>query len=197
MAYVDEEGPPPPEAIAKNRRVFIVFGRDRKLYNAVIRFLRVLNLEPIEWSEALDKTNNASATIKEILDQAFALAQAVIVLLTPDDEARLRLVFHGPRNRSTKNVTPQPRPNVIFEAGFAMARFPKTTILVRFDKTTRLFSDIGGVFLLDLNNDFSSRQNFVQRLKLCGLDVDDSGTEWHTKDREATLHPHNRRHVTT
>ena len=77
-----------------------------------------------------------------------------------------------------------------------MARFPKTTILVRFDKTTRLFSDIGGVFLLDLNNDFSSRQNFVQRLKLCGLDVDDSGTEWHTKDR-VTLHPHNRRHVTT
>ena len=66
VAYVDEEGPPPPEAIAKNRRVFIVFGRDRKLYNAVIRFLRVLNLEPIEWSEALDKTNNASATIKEI-----------------------------------------------------------------------------------------------------------------------------------
>ena len=80
-------------------------------------------------SEAPDKTNNASATIKEIPDQAFALAQAVIVLLTPDDEARLRLVFHGPRKLSTKNVTPQPRPNVIFEAGFAMARFPKTTIL--------------------------------------------------------------------
>ena len=39
-------------------------------------------------------------------------------------------------------------------------------------KTTRLFSDIGGVFFLDLNNDFSARQNFVQRLKLCGLEVD-------------------------
>ena len=198
VAYVDEEGTPalsgtatsPKEATAKNRRVFVVFGRDRKLYNAVIRFLRVLNLEPIEWSEALDKTNNASATIKEILDQAFTLAQAVIVLLTPDDEARLRPVFHGPQEpEHEKNFTLQPRPNVIFEAGFAMARFPKTTILVRFDKTTRLFSDIGGVFLLDLNNDFSSRQNFVQRLKLCGLDVDDSGTEWHTKDRGGDFTP--------
>jgi predicted nucleotide-binding protein len=176
--------------MAKNRRVFIVFGRDRKLYSAVIRFLRVLKLEPIEWSEALDKTNNASATIQEILDQAFTLTQAVIVLLTPDDEARLRPVFHGPQEpEHEKNFTPQPRPNVIFEAGFAMARFPRTTILVRFDKTTRLFSDIGGVFLLDLNNDFSSRQNFVQRLKLCGLDVDDSGTEWHTKDRGGDFTP--------
>jgi hypothetical protein len=70
-----------------------------------------------------------------------------------------------------------------------MARFPSSTILVRFGKTTRLFSDIGGVFLLDLNNDFSSRQDFVRRLRTCGLDVDDSGTEWHTKEQGGDFAP--------
>jgi len=71
---------------------------------------------------------------------------------------------------------------VIFEAGFAMARFPKSTILVRFDRTTRLFSDIGGVFLLDLSNDFEARQDVVRRLRTCGLDADNSGTAWQSAE---------------
>lgn len=180
----------PKSAPSKNRRVFIVFGRDRKLHASVVRFLRTLKLEPVEWNAALEATKNGSATIKEILDQAFKMAQAAIVLLTPDDEARLRPVFHGDQEpEHEKNYTPQPRPNVIFEAGFAMAKFPNSTILVRFDKTTRLFSDIGGVFLLDLNNDFSSRQDFVRRLRTCGLDVDDSSTDWHTKDQGGDFTP--------
>ena len=173
-----------PVTAPKNRRVFVVFGRDRKLYSAVVRFLRTLKLDPVEWNDALDGTRNASASIKEILDEAFTMAQAVVVLLTPDDEARLRPAFHGPHEPVYETqLTVQPRPNVLFEAGFAMARFPKATILVRFDRTTRLFSDIGGVYLLDLSNDFADREHFVRRLKTCGLDVDDSGTEWHTKDR--------------
>lgn len=166
---------------ARNKRVFIVFGRDRKVHAGVVRFLRTLGLEPVEWNAALEATRNGAASVKEILDKAFEMAQAVIVLLTPDDEARLRPAFHGPQEPVFEtSLTPQPRPNVIFEAGFAMARFPTSTILVRFDRTTRLFTDIGGVFLLDLSNDFSARQDFVQRLRTCGLDVDDSGTAWHT-----------------
>ena len=173
-----------PLTAPKSKRVFVVFGRDRKLYSAVVRFLRTLKLDPVEWNDALDGTRNASASIKEILDEAFTMAQAVVVLLTPDDEARLRPAFHGPHEPLYETqLTVQPRPNVLFEAGFAMARFPKATILVRFDRTTRLFSDIGGVYLLDLSNEFADREHFVRRLKTCGLDVDDSGTEWHTKER--------------
>jgi predicted nucleotide-binding protein len=163
-------------------RVFVVFGRDRKLYGAMIRFLRCLNLEPIEWNAALEATNNGAATVKDILEQALMMAQAVVVLLTPDDEARLRQPFHGPQEPPHETMlTPQPRPNVIFEAGFALAKFPTRTILVRFDKSTRLFSDIGGVFLLDLANDVNSRNDFIRRLKTVGLNVDDTGTDWQTK----------------
>jgi predicted nucleotide-binding protein len=200
VAYVKDDADPRPDQVAapaqesqvpsKKRRVFIVFGRDRKLHSSVVRFLRTLKLEPVEWNSALEATRNGSATIREILDQAFSMAQAVVVLLTPDDEARLRPVFHGEQEpEHEKNYTPQPRPNVIFEAGFAMANFPASTILVRFDKRTRLFSDIGGVFLLDLSNDFNARQDFVRRLKICGLDVDDSGTEWHTKEQGGDFTP--------
>jgi predicted nucleotide-binding protein len=200
VMLIDESSTPASEApqapidsltAPKSKRVFVVFGRDRKLYSAVVRFLRTLKLDPVEWNDALDGTKNASASIKEILDEAFTMAQAVVVLLTPDDEARLRPAFHGPQEPAHETqLTVQPRPNVLFEAGFAMARFPKATILVRFDRTTRLFSDIGGVYLLDLSNEFVDREHFVRRLKTCGLDVDDSGTEWHTKERGGDFTPY-------
>lgn len=74
----------------KVRRVFVVHGRDEKLRSGVFTFLRSLGLEPLEWTKAIQLTSNASPYIGQILDAAFAHAQAVVVLLTPDDLAKLR-----------------------------------------------------------------------------------------------------------
>ena len=61
--------------------------------DALFDFLRAVGLHPLEWSEAVGATGSASPYIGEILDAAFSVAQAVVVLLTPDDEARLRQLF--------------------------------------------------------------------------------------------------------
>jgi len=66
------------------------------------------------------------------------------VLFTPDDEARQRDEFHTPHDEAYETeLTPQARPNVLFEAGMAMGRDERRTILVQLGKV-RPFSDIAG-----------------------------------------------------
>ena len=51
-------------------------------------FLRSIDLDPIEWSEAVAMTGKASPYVGEILEAALNNAQAVVVVMTPDDEAQ-------------------------------------------------------------------------------------------------------------
>jgi hypothetical protein len=53
-------------------------------------FLRAIGLDPIEWSVAVQMTGEGSPYIGQVLDVAFDAAQAIVVLLTPDDIAYLR-----------------------------------------------------------------------------------------------------------
>ena len=46
---------------------------------------RSINLKPLEWTTAIGLTGVASPYIGEVLDAAFANAQAIVVLMTPDD----------------------------------------------------------------------------------------------------------------
>jgi predicted nucleotide-binding protein len=72
------------------KSVWIVHGRDEKLRRATFDFVRSIGLEPLEWSSAVKATRKGSPYPGEVLDKAFAKASAVIVLLTPDDDAQLR-----------------------------------------------------------------------------------------------------------
>lgn len=82
---------PAPEGRIKNaKKVFVVHGRNVGARDAMFGFLRAIGLEPIEWSSAISATGSASPYIGQALDAAFELAQAVVVLLTPDDVAYLR-----------------------------------------------------------------------------------------------------------
>jgi len=53
-------------------------------------FLRALGLRPLEWSQAVEMTASAAPFVGEVLTAAFEAAQAVVVLMTPDDLAHLR-----------------------------------------------------------------------------------------------------------
>ena len=44
----------------------------------------------------------------------------------------------------------------------------------------RPFTDIGGIHLLDLNNELRTREHFARRLRSCGLTVDMSDSYWQT-----------------
>ena len=72
------------------RSVFVVSGRNERARKAIFVFLRSIGLDPQEWAEAAHATGKPTPYIGEILADAFSRAHAVVVLFTPDDEARLR-----------------------------------------------------------------------------------------------------------
>jgi predicted nucleotide-binding protein len=159
-------------------RVFVIHGRDEEARRALFDFLRSIDLKPIEWSVAVTLTGKPAPFVGEILDAAMGHAQAIVVLFTGDDQARLRDEFlSGNDPDYERKTTPQSRPNVIFEAGLALGKYPDRTILVQVG-TLRPFSDIAGRHFIRLRNSSKSRQELAQRLKLAGCEVDLSGTDW-------------------
>jgi len=165
---------------ADPRTVFVVHGRNEALRKSMFDFLRAIGLLPLEWSQAISATGEATPYIGQVLDTAFSIAQAVVVLMTPDDEAFLRKEFqseHDPEYE--KQPTGQARPNVLFEAGMAMGRNPKRTVLVQIGYL-RPFSDVGGRHVLRLDDSSQRRQDLAERLRTSGCFVNTIGTDWHT-----------------
>ena len=163
-----------------SRDVFVVHGRHLAARDALFEFLRAIGLHPMEWAEAVQLTNKPTPYISEILDAAFAQAHAIVVLFTPDDEARLRRDLVVPNDPAYEtSLAGQARPNVLFEAGIAMGRDENRTILVELG-TLRPFSDIAGRHVLRLDGSSMRRQELAQRLKAAGCPVRLDGTDWHT-----------------
>ena len=71
------------------RSVAVVHGRNEDARLAIFEFLRSLKLHPKEWSEVLAQTGKGTPVIAEALDALFHRVQAVVVLLTGDDIARI------------------------------------------------------------------------------------------------------------
>jgi predicted nucleotide-binding protein len=158
--------------------VFVVHGRDLAARDAIFAFLRSVGLRPLEWTQALGLTKKGSPYVGEVLDAAFREAAAIIVLLTPDDDARLRAAFLTTRDsKHERELTGQARANVLFEAGMAFGRNPNSTVLVQLGDI-RPFSDVGGRHVLYLSDSPTSRQEFVTKLANAGCNVDTSGTDW-------------------
>lgn len=158
--------------------VFVVHGRDLVARDAIFAFLRSVGLRPLEWTQALGLTKKGSPYVGEVLDAAFREAAAIVVLLTPDDDARLRAAFLTARDsKHERDLTGQARANVLFEAGMAFGRNPNSTVLVQLGDL-RPFSDVGGRHVLYLSDSPTSRQEFVTKLANAGCNVDTSGTDW-------------------
>jgi len=168
------------ESRKKGNAVFVVHGRNDKARNALSDFLRSLDVQPIEWSKALALTKKGSPYIGEVIDAAFAKAKAIVVLFTPDDEAKLKTEFVRPSDpHYERNLTGQPRQNVLFEAGMAFGRYANTTILVQVGKV-RAMSDVSGLHIVHLTGSVPSRKQVVVKLRATGVVVDDSGDDWLT-----------------
>ena len=162
----------------RDNTVFVVYGRDDKLRAALFDFLRALGLKPLEWAKAVLMSKSTNPYIGEILDATMARAQAVVVLFSPDDEARLKpqLLRKGDE-ASEKHLRGQPRPNVLFEAGLALGRHPDKTILVEVGRL-RKFSDIAGRHVVRLTNNLEKRNDLANRLENIGCQIDKQGTDW-------------------
>ena len=175
---------PPTDA----RDVFVVHGRNLAARDALFEFLRSLNLHPLEWSVAVSATGKPSPYIGEILDAVFSRAHAVVVLFTPDDEARLKRELKKDSDPPQETeLIGQARPNVLFEAGMAMGRSAARTVLVEIG-ILRPFSDIAGLHVVRMDDSSERRQELAQRLRAAGCPVNLDGTDWHsTGDFDSVL----------
>lgn len=159
------------------RKVFVVHGRNIKARDAMFSFLRAIGLDPIEWEEAVAMTKQGSPYIGNVLDIAFNNAKAIVVLLTGDDLAKLNDALSS---SEPEQLTPQPRPNVLFEAGMAIGRNENQTILVELGEI-RSMSDIIGRHAIRIDNTVAKRQALAYRLSTAGCAVKIEGrTDWHT-----------------
>jgi predicted nucleotide-binding protein len=160
------------------RAVFVVHGRDAALQQAVFALLRAIDLRPLEWSELRSLTGKPNPYVGEILDVGFSMAQAAVVVLSGEDEARLHPTLHG-KSEPGHEVLPtlQPRQNVLLEAGMALGRFEDRTVLIQCGDV-RPMSDILGRHILKLHNGPEARKDFVERLRTAGCAVRDFGSAW-------------------
>lgn len=160
----------------QSKKVFIVQGKNVRLNQGMFAFLTALRLDPIEWEEARKMTGKASPYIGEILDVAFKEAQAIVIMLTGDEEVKLLPEFAGPED--DLSPTRQPRPNVIFEAGASLAIQPERTIIVQFGRQ-RVWSDLAGRHVVMMDNSMSKRQELANRLMTAGCPIEIlSGSAW-------------------
>ncbi|MCW3097391.1 MAG: Nucleotide-binding protein TIR-like protein [Chthonomonadaceae bacterium] len=163
--------------IHKNE-VFVIHGRNAAIRQSVERFLRSVGITPIEWDAAITLTRSPNPYTWQIVDAALTAAAAIIVLFTPDDEAKLRDEFVKPTDEQYESeLTPQPRTNVLFEAGVAFGRSAQHTLMVSVGKI-RPISDLAGHHILRLDNSPEKRLDFIKRLQNAGCEVDMRGSAW-------------------
>lgn len=162
----------------RDNTVFVVHGRDDALRKSMFAFLRALGLKPMEWGDALAEAKGANPQIEDIIDSAMSKVTAVVVLFSPDEEARLKESLCGRDEKRTEGkLAGQPRPNVLFEAGLALGRHPEKTLLVQVGKV-RGFSDIAGRHLARLTNDAARRNDVANRLERIGCLINRRGDDW-------------------
>ncbi|HEU4462634.1 MAG TPA: nucleotide-binding protein [Solirubrobacterales bacterium] len=160
------------------RAVMVVYGRNTSIRDAMFAFLRAIDLRPLEWTALVGAANTGAPYIGEVLDQAFATCQAVVVISTPDDVAYLRtdLVPQGdPENELSPRG--QARPNVFFEAGMAIGRFPHRTVFTEIG-SLRAASDLAGRHAIRLGPGPECRRDLAHRLEEAGCQIDITGTDW-------------------
>ena len=165
--------PQPPQG---DNTVFVIHGR--QLLGEFHAFLRALGLKPLEWSNARTLTGKPNPYTWEVVDTALSRANAIVALLTPDDEARLHSHLWSDHDSGLeKQYLSQPRQNVLFEAGVAFGRRPERTVLIRVG-SHRPMSDLAGHHILQLDDSPQTRQAVADALRSAGCDVDTSGSDW-------------------
>lgn len=151
--------------------VFVVHGRDEAVREDIYKFLRVVGLKVITWGDAVG-LGKGSQTNAQIVRQGIESAQAVIVLFTPDEIAGLRPDLDDTGGRRRR----QPRPNVLFEAGWAFGAHQAKTIVVEVGMTHHV-SDIDGFNNVRMR-DAASLNDLAARLETVGLEVNRNDPSW-------------------
>jgi predicted nucleotide-binding protein len=152
------------------KRVFVIYGRNTGAYDQMVKFLRAIKLDPKSFYE-VSAERGANATVLEVVRHGMEQAAGVVAMFTPDEWAVLRQTFNPKRIQSVETERWQARPNVIFEAGLALGIAEHRTVLVKLGEV-QLFSDVGGIHLVNLDNGHASRNLLRGKLKTAGCEPD-------------------------
>jgi Predicted nucleotide-binding protein containing TIR -like domain len=96
-------------------KVFVIHGRDMKLYNYILSVLKVIGIDTLTWEEASKGTKKVAPSTLEIVTYALKTSKVVLALLTPDEIVKLKTPHQNDNNDGI--IVEQARPNVIFEIG--------------------------------------------------------------------------------
>lgn len=164
-----DSGQPAPDTNRDATKVFVVHGRDMRPVEVIKQYLLYLGLHMMPWSEAVRLTGESQPHTYDVVKAGMDGAAAVIVIFSPDDEARVKAEFSetGDPDRSVQG---QARQNVLLEAGMAFATERKRTIFVK-SATTRDISDIAGFNWVKLDGRWDSRKDLKNRLESAGAAV--------------------------
>ncbi len=166
------------ERAMPNNQVFVVHGRDEEPKDLVFAIMESVGLRPRDFND-IRREMGGAAYIGDVLDRALRQATAILVLLTPDEEVRLRpdLVREG----GSDDAGFQARPNVILEAGMALVKNRDQTVIVEWGNV-RQMTDLSGLHTLRWNEDSpQTRYELLELLEAAGCQRNQPmGKRWMT-----------------
>jgi predicted nucleotide-binding protein len=138
--------------------VFVVHGHDDALRIEVCRLVERLGLKPVVLFEQADKGQTIIEKFEEHSNVGYA-----IVLITPDDEGRLR---------DEGGLAPRARQNVIFELGFFYGRLGREKVCAVVKQGVEFPSDILGVIHKVADPAGAWNLQVAREMKSAGLNID-------------------------
>ena len=144
--------------------IFVVHGRnDARKYELVRLLDRAVAAEAV----VLHEQANQGATLLEKFEHHAHRAAFAVVLLTSDDEGRLRGDENAP-------LVPRGRQNVIFEAGVFMGLLGRSRVALLVDEGLERPSDLDGLVYVQLDGGGAWRHSLLKEIRAAGIDVDHS-----------------------
>jgi len=145
-------------------KVFVIHGRDNAARDRIELILQRIGAEPMTLRKLPKK---GGETLIEVLEASLPSADAVIVLMTPDDEGRLK--------DSNESLASRARENVVAEAGYALIAKRKCSLIISLGGVS-VPSDFAGIHRIDANHlDPSVQIQLANRLFDMGLPINLKG----------------------
>jgi predicted nucleotide-binding protein len=156
----------------KAMTVFVVHGRNRPEVEATKSFLRTVGVDAKDFDAFRFSSTFNGRFVGDVLDHAFEQAQAVVVILTGDDTARVAPGQSLNEDGFLRHAGRQPRPNVLIETGMALVSQPLQVILVEFPPLRKM-TDLEGLLTVRFDGDEARfRSDLIARLTQAGCSID-------------------------
>jgi predicted nucleotide-binding protein len=159
------------------KHVFLVHGRNEPARDAVVLFLRALQLDSLDFDEVRNSLGG-SPFIGDIIRTGMQLCKCIVILLTPDEYSCLRPSLCTAYDADNERHRWQARSNVLIEAGMALAIDHTSTILVLLGDVSVAY-DFAGRHFIRLNNSLKAREQLPNALIGAGCEIGKETPGWY------------------